>query len=93
MNKEQLVDKLAARAKMTKKQAYQALDATLDLISGELARGGRVGLVGFGTFAVRRAKARTGRNPKTGEAVPIPARRRVVFRPGESLKDAVRKKG
>ncbi len=93
MNKEQLVEKLAVRARMTKKQAHQALDETLDLIAGELARGGRVGLVGFGTFAVRRAKARTGRNPKTGEAVPIPSCRRVVFRPGESLRDAVRKKG
>ncbi len=93
MNKEQLVDKVAARAAMTKKQANQALDVTLDLIAGELARGSRVVLVGFGTFAVRRARARTGRNPQTGETVPIPAGRRVVFRPGKLLKDAVHRKG
>ncbi|MEO0077525.1 MAG: HU family DNA-binding protein [candidate division WOR-3 bacterium] len=93
MNKEQLVDKIAAKAAMTKKQANEALDATLGLIAGELARGGRVVLVGFGTFAVRRARARTGRNPQTGEAVPIPARRRVVFRPGKLLKDGISRKG
>jgi DNA-binding protein HU-beta len=93
MTKEQLVSRIAQQAGVTIKQAYLALDAALDSITAELKKGGRVALVGFGTFTVRRARARTGRNPQTGEAIPIPAVRRAVFRPGKTLKDAVRRKG
>jgi len=90
MNKQMLVDMLADKSGMTKKAAGEALDAVLDAIVDALKRGEKVTITGFGTFEVRSRKARTGRNPQTGEEITIPARKVAAFRAGKALKDAVR---
>jgi DNA-binding protein HU-beta len=77
-------------AKVTKRAAEAALDSALKAVKDTLKKGKKVTLVGFGTFATGRRKARTGRNPQTGRAIKIPAARVVRFRPGASLKKAVR---
>jgi DNA-binding protein HU-beta len=91
MTREQLVAKMAKDAGIAKKAAHAALGSLLGTVAAELKKGGRVALVGFGTFAVRKTKARTGRNPKTGKAIKIPAGRRPVFKAGAALKGAVKK--
>ena len=73
MNKSELVSAIAEKSGLSKVDAKKALDATLDAISGEVKKGGKVVLVGFGTFSVSKRKARAGRNPKTGEAIKIKA--------------------
>jgi DNA-binding protein HU-beta len=90
MNKQMLVDMLADKSGMTKKAAGEALDAVLDAIVDALKRGEKVTITGFGTFEVRSRKARTGRNPQTGEEITIPARNVAAFRAGKNLKEAVR---
>ncbi|TSE34484.1 HU family DNA-binding protein [Tepidimonas charontis] len=89
MNKTQLIDHIAEQAQLTRQQATRALDAVLGAVTDTLARGGDVTLVGFGSFVVDERAARKGRNPKTGEAVDIPAVKMPKFRPGKALKDAV----
>lgn len=74
---------------MTKKQAAAAVDTVIDAITGALKKGDKVSLVGFGTFSVKKRKARTGRNPQTGEAIQIKAKKVPVFSAGKGLKDAV----
>lgn len=74
---------------MTKKQAAAAVDAVIDSITGALKKGDKVSLVGFGSFSVRKRKARTGRNPQTGKGLKIPAKKVPVFSVGKALKDAV----
>ena len=91
MNKKQLAGKLAKKEKLTKAQAEQIIDSTLDFISQALIGGDKVRLVGFGNFVVRKRKGRIGRNPQTGEEIKIPARTVPVFRPGALLKDSVQK--
>ncbi len=88
MNKAQLVDTVA-RVVSTKKEAQAAVDTVLDSIASSLRRGESVTLVGFGTFGVRMRKARSGRNPRTGEILRIPAKRVPVFKPGKKLKATV----
>lgn len=73
MNKNELIDAVAAGAGISKTDAGSAIEATLDAISGTLGKGDEVRLVGFGTFSVSRRQASTGRNPRTGEAIQIPA--------------------
>ncbi len=90
MTKAGLVDRMAKDAKVTKRAAEAALDAALKAVKDSLKRGKKVTLVGFGTFAVGRRKARTGHNPQTGKTIRIPAARVVRFRPGGELKKAVR---
>lgn len=94
MNKSELVDALADRAGMTKADAGRAVDALFDADGGVIARtlkkGQRVQITGFGTFETRRRKARTGRNPRTGETIKIAATRTPSFRAGKGLKDAVK---
>ena len=90
MNKQMLVNMLADQSGMTKKGAAEALDMVLSAIVDALKRGEKVTVTGFGTFEVRSRKARTGRNPQTGEEITIPARRVAAFRAGKALKDAVR---
>ena len=89
MKKAELIEAVAAKAGLSKADAGRALDATLEVITGALAKGDKVPLVGFGTFAVSKRAAREGRNPQTGEAVKIPARNAVTFKAGAALKDSV----
>lgn len=89
MNKADLIDKIAADASITKTAAGAALDSLIDNVTSALKKGQRVTLVGFGTFAVSERKARVGRNPRTGEAITIAARRVPKFSAGKALKDAV----
>ena len=90
MNKANLVDMLASKTGMTKKDASDALDSVLDAIMDALSKGDKVTITGFGTFEVRQRKARVGRNPQTGEEITIPARKVAAFRAGKGLKDAVK---
>lgn len=89
MNKTELVDLIADSADISKAAANRALDATLSAVTAALQRGDEVTLVGFGTFYVGERTERSGRNPKTGEAITIPAGRAPKFRAGKLLKDAV----
>ena len=89
MTKSDLVDSVAAKAWMTKKDSARAVDAVFDTIKEQLKTGDKVQLVGFGSFEVKQREARVGRNPKTMEEIRIPARRVPVFRPGKELKESV----
>jgi DNA-binding protein HU-beta len=89
MNKEELVAAVAKEANLTKSAAEQALNATLHAITSALSEGDKVTLVGFGTFEVRERAAREGRNPKTGEALKIDAKRVPSWSAGKGVKDAV----
>ena len=89
MNQGGLVERIAKDAKLSKTQATSALNAALDGIQTSLKKGGKVTLVGFGTFSVSKRKARTGRNPQTGDKLKIAARRVARFSPGSGLKKAV----
>jgi len=90
VNKAELVEKVANQTGLTKKASREAVDAVTSVITDSLGRGERVTLVGFGTFQVAQRKARTGRNPQTGESVQIPARKVPVFKAGKDLKEEVR---
>jgi len=89
MNKSELVCAVAEKTGQTKKIAELMIDATFETISGELSSGGKIQLVGFGAFEVKDRAARMGRNPKTKEAIQIPASKSPTFKPGKALKDAV----
>ena len=89
MNKAELIDAVAEAADLSKLSATHAVDATLDAITKALKKGDSVALIGFGTFQAKERPARTGRNPKTGEAIAIPAANVAVFKPGKGLKDAL----
>jgi len=89
MNKAQLIDEVA-KVTCSKKEAVAAVDATLAAIKKALKKGDAVTLVGFGTFDVKKRKARTGRNPQTGKAIKIAAKKVPVFKAGKGLKDAVK---
>lgn len=91
MNKAELVSSVAEKAEITKKDAEKVVNAVFSSIEDALAKGDKVQLVGFGTFEVRERAARTGRNPKTGEEISIPATRVPSFKPGKSLRDSVSK--
>lgn len=91
MNKGDLIDAMAGAAKISKVQAGHALEALVGGITSSLKRGGRVTLVGFGTFSTSNRKARTGRNPQTGAPLKIAARRVVKFAAGSQLKRTVNK--
>ena len=82
MNKEQLVERVADKTGATKKDAMDILNTALDMVSGSLKRGEKVTLVGFGTFLIRKRKAREGRNPQTGAKIKIPAKRVPAFTAG-----------
>ena len=89
MNKAELIAALADKADVSKKDAAKVLDALTDTITEELAKKEKVTLVGFGTFETRERAARTGKNPRTGEALKIAASVAPVFKAGKALKDAV----
>ena len=88
MNKNELIDAIAAEADLPKAAAGRALDAVVNAITGELAKGESVAIVGFGTFSVKPRAAREGRNPRTGETIKIAASNTPGFKPGKGLKDA-----
>lgn len=89
MNKAELVSKVAEKAGITKKDAEKAVNGVFESIEEALSSGEKVQLVGFGTFEVRDRAARTGRNPRTGEEISIPATRVPAFKAGKALKEAV----
>lgn len=90
MTKDQLIDVVAARCSLSKKQAGECLEAVLDEITKALQKGDKVAFTGFGAFVISNRKARQGVNPKTGVKIQIPAMKVPKFRAGKALKDAVR---
>jgi len=92
MNKSELVSAIAEKAAITKKDSEKFVQAFVDVVTEELGNGGKVQLVGFGTFDVADRKAREGRNPQTGKPMTIPASKAPRFKVGKALKDAVNKK-
>jgi DNA-binding protein HU-beta len=90
MNKAQLIDAISSDAKMTKTEAKKALDAFISATTKSLKKGERVALVGFGSFAISKRSARTGRNPQTGKAIAIPAKKVVRFKPGSELTGTIK---
>ena len=91
MNKAELVSAVAEKTGMSKKDSEKAVNAAFDTITGALAAGDKVQLVGFGAFEVKERGARIGRNPKTKEEIEIPASRVASFKVGKALKEAVTK--
>jgi len=89
MNRKELIEALAAKTESTKADAERNVGALIDIISGTLKKGDSLSLVGFGTFEVRKRAARTGRNPKTGEALKIKAAKVPAFKAGATLKATV----
>ena len=89
MNKVELVASMAEKAELTKVDAEKALKAFIDVVTGEMKNGGKVQLVGFGTFEVSERVARKGRNPQTAEEILIPASKAPKFKAGKALKDIV----
>jgi len=89
MNKTELIEHIAAQADISKAAASRSLDALIGAVKTTLKKGRPVTLVGFGTFDVTTRAARTGRNPRTGEAIQIEGAKVPKFRPGKALKDAV----
>ena len=89
MNKNELIGKVADDSGLSKSDATRAVESVFDTITTVLSKGDEVRLVGFGTFSVARRKASTGRNPRTGEPMNIPASTQPKFKAGKGLKDAV----
>ena len=89
MNKNDLVAQVSENAGLSKVDSTKAVDAVFDSITSSLKKGTEVRLVGFGTFSVSNRRASKGRNPRTGEAIDIPASKRPKFSAGKSLKDGV----
>ena len=91
MNKAEVVAAVAEKTGLSKKDSEKAVNAAFDAISAELVEGGKVQLVGFGSFETKTRNARVGRNPRTKEEIEIPASRVPAFKAGKALKDAVAK--
>ncbi len=89
MNKTELVLKISEKSELTKKDSEKALNAFVEAVSEALADGEKVQLVGFGTFEVRERAERTGRDPRTGNPIKIPASKTPAFKAGKALKDSV----
>lgn len=89
MNKTDLINAVAEKSELSKKDATKAVDAVFDTVSDALKEGDKVQLIGFGNFEVRERSARKGRNPQTGAEIDIPASKVPAFKPGKALKDAV----
>jgi len=89
MNKSDLIEAMAGDAGISKAAAGKALDSMMTNVKGVLKGGGKLSLVGFGSFSVTARAAREGRNPQTGAKIKIPARNVVKFKAGSELKDAV----
>ncbi len=91
MTKAELINQVAKNAGLTKKAATAAVNTFIETIVKALKKGQKVPIAGFGTFMVRRTKKRKGRNPRTGEEITIPAKKRPIFKPGKMLREAVSK--
>jgi len=91
MNKAELINAVAEKAALSKKDSEAAVNAALEAITAALADGEKVQLVGFGSFEVKKREERVGRNPKTNEEIKIPASKVPAFKAGKALKDAVAK--
>lgn len=91
MNKGELIDKIAKDAKVTKSQAGDSLDSFINAVGATLSKGGKVTLVGFGTFSVSKRAARKGRNPQTGKEINIKAKKVAKFKAGAELAKKVNK--
>ena len=89
VNKTELIEHIASNADISKAAAARALESTIEAVKKTLKKGGAVSLVGFGTFAVGKRAARSGRNPRTGATIKIKAAKVPKFRPGKALKDAL----
>jgi len=89
MTKSDLIERLAVKAELTRPRAEELIDSILNDVTEALKKGEKVNISGFGTFTVSNRKARTGRNPKTGEPIEIPASRSAKFKPGKTLKEAL----
>jgi len=90
MNKQDLILKVAKDADLSKSVAEKAVNTLIETIKASLKKGNKVILLGFGTFSVSKRKARKGRNPRTGEAIKIPARKVPRFTAGRGLKDSIK---
>lgn len=89
MNKNELIAEVASSTGLTKSQAGEAVEATLESITKSLKKGDEVRLIGFGTFSVSKRAASEGRDPRTGQPMKIPASKNARFKAGKALKDAV----
>ena len=89
MNKEELVQEVAKKSKVTQKEAAEIINALMETIEKTVAKGKKVTLVGFGTFEARKRAARTGRNPQTGKEIKIAAKTVPAFSAGKKFKEAV----
>lgn len=90
MNKTELASEIAKKTKLSKTKAWETLNAAIDAIKASLKKGKKVSLIGFGSFQVRNRKARTGRNPRTGETIQIKARKVPTFSAGAALKNSLK---
>jgi DNA-binding protein HU-beta len=90
MTKAEFIAAVASETGLTKTQAAKTIDTVTDTITGELKKGEKIILPGFGTFSVAKRKARTGRNPRTGEEIRIPASKAAKFTPGKALKERLK---
>ena len=90
MNKPELVNAIAEKANLKKKEAEAALNAFVDAVEEALKKGDKVALIGFGTFGTRKRAKRTGVNPKTGKKIKIPAKTVPFFKAGKKLKETVK---
>jgi DNA-binding protein HU-beta len=89
VNKTELIEHISIKAEISKAAAGRAVDALIGAVRTSLKKGNSVTLVGFGTFAVGKRAARTGRNPRTGDPIKIKSAKVPKFRPGKGLKDAI----
>ncbi len=89
MNRADIINKMVDATELTKAEADKAMTAFLDSVKEGLMNGGKVTIIGFGSFSVFERKARMGRNPQTGEEIEIPASKTVKFKPAEKLKEVV----
>lgn len=92
MTKAELIDEVAVKTELKKRDVSEAVDTLLNCVTTALQKGEKVQLIPFGSFEVRKRKAREGRNPKTGEKLMIAARNVPAFHPGKELRDAVQRK-
>jgi len=92
MTKAELIDDVAMKTQLTKRDVTQVVDMLLECVKSELQKGNKVQLIPFGSFEVRKRQAREGRNPKTGERLTIAARTVPAFHPGKDLREAVNRK-
>ena len=90
INKSELTKEVSAKTDLKQKDAEKVIDALIESIKDNLAKGKKVQIIGFGSFEVRNRAARKGRNPQTGKTLTIPATKVPAFKPGKALKDAVK---